>query len=222
MAITNRSAAGLALAIAIAASGGAASASILADSVGDYALGTNQGFNSWFYGYYDGDSADPYSTGDFEEMVLDSGVYWADPGRVWTGGTGSWLHPNAINAGRDDDIHHAVRRWLSYYEGQAVLSGTIAHDYDTAQGDGATAKIIVDGVVVYTADLAAGDAIGFQYEVFVDLSIDSKVDFIVTAGANDSSTFDTGNYSSRITAVPTPGALSFLGLAGLAVARRRR
>ena len=210
-------------ALAVALAAGGAGAGILADSNGDWLLSKAQGFNSWYYGYYDGDApGQEYSAGDFELMTLgENDWYHADNPRVWTCGTGDWLHPNAVNVKRDDDIHHAVRRWDSYYAGQAQLTGTIHHMYDVPLGDGTDIRILIDGVSVYEATLTPGDITGFAYSVLVDLSVGSKVDYVVTAGANNASPYDTTFISSRITAVPTPGVAA-IGLAGAGLLVRRR
>jgi hypothetical protein len=200
---------------------GSAHANIIADSAGDFALGQSQGFNGWSYGFFDGDSANPFTADDFEEMTLASGTFWADPGRVWTGGTGQWLHPNADNITREDDVHHAVRRWTSYVSGDVTLSGDIWHQYDTPMGDGTLARILVDGVEVFSHTLTPGDNLGDSYSVNVTLAQGSVIDYVVSAGPSNDGQFDTTFFTSRIEAIPGPGALAVLGLAGLALGRRR-
>jgi hypothetical protein len=200
-----------------------ASAGLIADAGQDYQTSRVQGHNGWSYGYFDtGEVGTAYSSAGFQLMTLVGDRYWAADGLYWTGATGEWLHPNALNFSRRTDVHYAVRRWTSTHTGPVELSGLIRHEHATPLGDGTVTTIYVDGAEVFSYSLTPGNIVGDAYSVLADVEIGSLVEYVVSAGPNNHGRFDTTFLSSRITAVPGPGvgALALIGAAALG--RRRR
>lgn len=202
---------------AVVAASGVASADMLADSALDFSGA--QGANSWFYGYYDNGAFTPIS---YADMTVFSGNSWRESmNQTWTFVKGDTMHGNAAGTSRSSTEQAAVRRWVSDFDGQIELTGEIAHAYSEARGDGTTAKIFVDGQLVYSFDVAAGDSLGTSYSVLATVSQGSTVDFVLESGAT--ANYDTTRFTSQITsAVPAPASAALLGLGGLVATRRRR
>lgn len=168
-------------------------ADLIADSVAEFS--DVQGQDSWFYGYYDGDSDTPFSTNDFEEM----GLFGVIPPDVsswhvdWFGSPGFWTaidaeacSPNGevTSGGRTPIEHWAVRRWVSEISTTILISGHVA-DMLGEPGDGVVVRIIVDGSEVWSQPIADGNTTGFDYDVSVDVTEGALVDFAVSPNVSD-------------------------------------
>ena len=150
---------------------------VLADSIADFS-GT-QGKNNWYYGYYDGTSATPWTTGDFKLMtnytsstwyVLD-GTYWT---RLWDSGG----HPNGVttSGGRKKVNQWAVRRWVSNVTGLIYLYGTVL-DNNPNNGNGVICHVIADSTEVANYNIDNGG--GTNIAVTISVSLGSLVDFAI-------------------------------------------
>jgi hypothetical protein len=168
-------------------------------------FGAAQGVHGWHYGYYDGDGqgegdgadpAGPYTDDDFERLpVIDgeAGRSWRDPGLAWLTISRNAAHPSAVS-GRPV---WAVRRWMSNVEGAVRISGKIAPT--SAQGDGTSARILVDGVEIFSADVGGPDSrSSVEYAASVQVRKGSLVDFAVTPGPGTSINFDATIFTAVI------------------------
>ncbi len=171
-----------------AGSGGASeqASHLIADSVADFSL--VQGFRGWYYGYEN-------VTGDagFELMtelsvVMDyvpvSGDVWdcwaAAPGQSWAQLFRLGGHPNGVMTGgnRTPLLQPVIRRWVSTFEGDVVITGELAK-MDTSASNGIDASILVDGVELYSSFIAGTDGAGLDYELPATLALGSTVDFVI-------------------------------------------
>lgn len=224
--------------------GSATAGVVAADSVADFSGVQGQG--GWHYGWYNledlsvGDAGVSTSTASFNQFAhYDSGTGWwaidphsasGDQGGGATPGsyaviTATKMHGNApFPAGNVvAEEQWAARRWISDIAGTLTLQGHIAHD-DYQQpmvGNGSEAHILVDGVSVYSFDVAFQDFVGTNFDFDIAVSEGSVIDFVL--GAKGDPLFDATVFTARMTTtVPTPGALALLGAGGLLTARRRR
>ncbi|HUT30769.1 MAG TPA: DNRLRE domain-containing protein [Sedimentisphaerales bacterium] len=163
----------------------------IADSVDEFS-GT-QGQDSWYYGYYDGNSAVPYSNLDFKELAqygphpdtppqwyIDHSLYWTS---LWYEGG----HPHGLNHDTDQYVsaeHWAVRRWVSEVTGPIRITGNLAKIDETC-GDGVIGYIIIDGQEFWSHDVAYNDTVGVNYSIDVDLNVGSLVDFAIAPDGTD-------------------------------------
>jgi hypothetical protein len=163
---------------------------VVSDSIVDFS--TVQGSNNWFYGYYGGNSATPYSTGDFQLMtnVVPGGgfngldAWFEEDGTFWTSLWFNGGHPNGIvtSYGRATLQQWAVRRWVSTINGTIHIHGVLA-DLDNGAGNGVIGHIIIDGndQSVYTID--NGGRTNFVFNAVV--SVGSIVDFAIDPRDNN-------------------------------------
>ena len=72
------------------------------------------------------------------------------------------------------------------------------------RGDGVSARIAVDGRVIFSADLGGASTAykDIGYDVEADLRAGSKVDFIVTPGPDADIDFDSTKFEARIVQDP--------------------
>ncbi len=210
-----------------------------------------------------------YGVGDLTPYLNDgSGVvaaavppgdpaYWTNSANHWdgskwdlanngNGGRGPWTettqaggHP-AANGQGTPEVHWAMRRWISDFDGDVEIMGLLNNG--SASGDGVIGRIFVDGVEVWDS-LSNGTSVNFN--VFATVANGSVVDFAIDPdGANvyDEATgnglaliadgSDGTNFNFMIleagelfVPIPEPSsvALALFGVAGLGlVARRRR
>ena len=170
---------------------------IIAASVDDY--GKNQGFNGWYYGYFDGKggskgAAGAYPDDDFKEMkVVETmwGEKWAGPIQYLSIGSGN-AHPQKADG---KDIW-AVRRWKSNYAGKVVISGNCEHGRG---GDGIEFKILVDGKPIYSQKVGGSSPQKATIKVETELKEGSLVDFCVAP--NENPHFDATSYDMMIKTV---------------------
>ena len=175
---------------------------LLADSVEGYS--DQQGEAGWYYGYYhggpgQGDGLDPgaYRDDHFEplERVTDQwSQKWGDHRHPWLSIGPRNAHPSRA-AGRPV---WAVRRWVSNVSGRVRVSGRIAINKE--KGDGVTARIFVDGRVIFAADLGGAEhPEAVSYELEVALANGSRVDFALGPGPQGDINFDSSAFTARIT-----------------------
>ena len=128
-----------ALAIAASLSGTEARCGVIANSVDDWSATGEQGGNGWTYGYFnstaDGDPSDADGYGYAVESFIpfdDEPDDWTYTGTAWDSTLGNvpWTtvnqeggHPNGDNNG---DVHFAMRRWESNFDGTAYLTSNLA------------------------------------------------------------------------------------------------
>ncbi|HHT9111769.1 MAG: hypothetical protein HZA47_03640 [Planctomycetes bacterium] len=125
---------------------------VIADSQNDFS--GVQGQDNWFYGYY----TNCGNSSSFTQMTYDTSGWWeeAETQPPWT--------LLRYNGGNPSSNHCAVRRWISEVSGDIVITGRVNKN-DISGGDGITASILVDGVNVWSQDIAYNDSTGVTYEV---------------------------------------------------------
>lgn len=170
--------------------GGAAEPSaprLLADSVADFSL--EQGKLGWYYGYDLGtlDTFTPMTRTsiitNYKPATMDMWDCWVTEAPHWTQLFRLGAHPNGTDTSPPSTavLERAVRRWLSTFEGNVVISGELAK-IDAAIADdsnGVDASVYVDGASLYTKFIGAQDGGGLSYEVKTTLHVGSTVDFVL-------------------------------------------
>ena len=182
-------------------------ATTLFNSVDDFSV--TQGENNWFYGYYDGDSASPFTSSDFEEMPKSiNGNQWiihrGDPSGYWTSLSAAGGHPNGPNSNYYRGTEHwAVRRWVSDMDGTISIEGNASKS--NRIGDGTICKILINDTVVYSRHLYGNEIDGVDYAVEVEIHVGDTLDFSIQPGGND--LYDGTRFSAigtRISSVDIP------------------
>ncbi len=161
------------------------SGTIIADSQNEFS--GVQGQDNWFYGYYT--SCGNSST--FTQMTYDTGGWWeeSETQPPWT--------LLRYNGGNPSSNHCAVRRWVSTVSGNIVITGRVYMSDDNG-GDGITDSISVDGINVWSQDIAYNDSTGVSYEVNATVNVDSIVDFVISPGNNGNEAYDTSYFTATI------------------------
>jgi hypothetical protein len=90
----------------------------------------------------------------------------------------------------------AIRRWVSPVGGSITVTGRLAKFNTSSNGDGIVGAIMVDGVTVFSRQIAATDGVGVNYSVVVTVVPGSVIDFMITPGPASSD----GNDGTRLTA----------------------
>ena len=168
-------------------------------------FGTAQGLNGWHYGHYDGDGegegdgadpAGPYTDDDFERLTLfegEAGASWREPDLGPVRVDRRAAHPSAAS-GRPV---WAVRRWESHAEGAVRITGKIMRP--SAQGDGTSVRILVDGTEIFAAEVGgASGQEALEYEALATVEKGSAIDFAVTPGADLDINFDATVFTAII------------------------
>ena len=170
----------------------------IADSAGEFS--GRQGQDGWYYGYYNGDSSNPYSIEDFEQLPVFAGSWTAGGTAYWTEISADGGHPNGqiTSGGRKAEPQWAVRRWVSDASGMVTLTGRLAKRYPGSQGDGIDGYIIVDGEIVWSQHIGEGDTVGVEYALDVFVNSDSILDFALAPGNSDWQ--DSGLFSAVVVA----------------------
>jgi hypothetical protein len=178
--------------LSLAAPHGVATAGpLVADSVAQFS-GT-QGLHGWSYGYYDGDSASPYTPADFEQFPLFDGAKWLIeetgppiPRGYWTQVSATGGHPNGnLTTTAHSANHWAVRRWTSTGPSLYTISGILADDSPAQippafpEYNGVVGHIFVDGTEILTLPINEGGNI--NYSLTVPVNSGSIVDFAIDA-----------------------------------------
>lgn len=148
-----------------------------------------QGRDSWYYGTYPDAPLDLTFVPMAEFETRDD----PSPGRWWASRETSWASiwadgqkpaGETSSCGKTATGDWAVRRWVSRYADRIRITGLTGKQ--ELGSDGAIARVIVDGDVVFTR-LVDGDAGLVSYEVFADVLVGSTVDFAVSANGSDCS-----------------------------------
>jgi hypothetical protein len=231
---------------AVAALAGSAFANpvvVVADSVAGFS--GSQGMNGWSYGWYNledisrGDGSVSANTADFRAFDSFSSTtgWWSTDSDSAGGNHGSGAVPGSFAVVTHSLMHAhamlpnssmnlvaeeqwAVRRWTSDFSGEMTLSGFIAHN-GVAIGNGTEAHLFVDGVSVYSYDVAAGNTTGIEFSLDLLVAEGSHIEMVL--GAKGDPLFDATEFTVQMSRViPAPGSLALIGLSGLAAGRRRR
>lgn len=172
-----------------------AAGGVLASSGPDWSVTGQQGFNNWYYGYYDKEADpdrayDPYA--DFE--TTDS--RWAWNGGAWVLGpgnpphdmiaAGSWF-PNGANSG---GVHWVIRRWVAEEAGNYTVRITF-RKVDGTCGTGATLRLLQNGVPRFDYTLAYNDTVGVRTNVVLrDIQAGDLLDFALDPLGTDGAEAD--------------------------------
>lgn len=199
-----------------------------------------QGQDGWHYGYFnktqDDIAADlaqnvnftfdedfGFQTDDFIAGTNDGVDYsfdgfnwdWAAGNPPWTFMSSTGVHPNGSNNG---DIHESVRRWVSDFEGEVLISGAIQKN---GGGSATITTIYINGEAVWSGSTANGQLV--EYGFLADLQVGDIVDVLTGPGLDGHDGADSTNVSTIITAVvPEPGVFGLLAIAGGMLGMRRR
>jgi hypothetical protein len=157
---------------------------ILADSVADFSL--TQGDYGWYYGSDSGDVADFKQLSrlsvitTFTPPSMDVWECWASETTHWTQLFRLGGHPNGTDTSPPSVavLERAVRRWVSNFAGDVVISGEAAK-IDLVDSNGVQALVYVDGVQLFAQTIAGDDGAGVAYEVEASLRVGSNVDFVL-------------------------------------------
>lgn len=157
----------------------------------------------------------------------------------WTEISSAGGHP-AANGQGTPEVHWAMRRWISDFEGDIEIMGTLNNG--SASGDGVIGRIFVDGVEVWNS-LSDGTVVNFD-GVIATVGLGSIVDFAIDpdganvydeltgaglATVNDGSDGTTFNFmifqaGELFVPIPEPSSvvLAAFGIAGIGLLARRR
>jgi hypothetical protein len=165
-------------------------ARLLADSVADFSL--EQGKLGWYYGF-DGGSLDSFTLMTKTAVIV---AYMPPTGDVWD----CWVeephwtqifqlgaHPNGTETSTPSNaiLQRAVRRWISDYDGNVIISGELAKIDVVAGSNGVDGSVYVDGTSLYSKTIAGDDGGGLSYEVKTTLHVGSTVDFVLDPHESD-------------------------------------
>jgi hypothetical protein len=160
---------------------------ILADSVADFAL--VQGEHDWYYGFDNG-SLETFALMTRQSVITTFVPVSGDVWDCWANDTTHWTqlfrlggHANGTDTSPPSVavLERAVRRWISTYEGEVVISGEIAKiDVTEAMNStGVEASVVVDGAELYRKVIGGQDSAGTSYEVRAAIVLGSTVDFVL-------------------------------------------
>ena len=182
----------------------------IADSSRDWSLDGEQGFNNWYYGYYNltldedpGYEADDFI--EFEDFEHWRGANWrlVPSNAPWTtignAAGADFVHPNGINNGEE---HWAIRRWICDREGDLGLTWSV--QAQNTGGTGTTGILFINGEEVDRAVIAGNDARGVVRVVCRTLFEGDIVDLALTPVGPSGNTGDgaDGSYN-RLTISPS-------------------
>jgi hypothetical protein len=157
---------------------------LLADSVADFSL--EQGKFGWQYGY-DGGALESFALMTRTDVIKDYVPVTGDVWDCWGNDETHWVqifrlgaHPNGTDTSAPSAalLQRAVRRWLSSFDGNVVISGEIAK-IDLVGSNGVDAFVYVDGTLLYSKLIAGDDGGGTSYQVPATLHVGSSVDFVL-------------------------------------------
>lgn len=197
---------------------------LLADSAAEFS--NVQGQDSWLYGYYSG----PFTPDNFQQMSEYDAARerWQVDGThpfpfYWTMLDRQGGHPNGLttSGGIQPAEHWAVRRYVSEAAGPVTIAGVVGDIDPRIGGQGLIARIFVDGLEVYTRNLANAES-HVPYQVEAAVVVGSFVDFAVDP-KNSNDWADRFQFTAVVTTVPEPASAALLAavLAPVATGRRR-
>lgn len=200
-----------------------AKAAVIFDSVADFS-GT-QGQDNWYYGYYDGDSASPFTSSDFEELPqFINDTIWLinreDPSGYWTSLYATGGHPNGpVGNYFQGTEHWAVRRWISDVTGTLQIEGALAK-LNTTGGDGIIGHVFINGDALFSQRIYAHDGTGVNYSIQTEVNVGDIIDFAIQPVAND--LYDSTGFTATGTVIPEPVNVALLSsLLPLMIIRRK-
>jgi hypothetical protein len=160
----------------------ASAGGIQADSLADWSNTGQQGFNNWYYGFYD-QGADPDGAYDPYSDFTHADPQWSWNGGAWVLGpanppwdliTASGWHPNGDNSG---GVHWTIRRWVSETSGSITCRVNFAKE-NTACGNGTTLRVLHNGVQRFSRMIAFNDSSGIQTNLVLnDIQAGDFIDF---------------------------------------------
>ena len=113
---------------------------------------------------------------------------WANDETHWTQLFQLGGHANGVNTSPPSVplLQRAVRRWVSTFAGDVVISGEVAKiDVAVMGSNGIDARVYVDGMMRYTTFIGGEDAGGLSYEFNTTLQLGSTVDFVLDPHDSD-------------------------------------
>ena len=173
----------------------AALGGVIANSTNDWSLNGAQGFNNWYYGYYNksidtGDNNFTFST-DFnylDPLWAFNGTSWVeglDDPPVTSIGRSTWT-PNGTNNFQN---HWAIRRWISPVSG--VVTAQVSFAKATIGGNGATLRMLINGGEITARTIGASDTTGFTTNIVVSgLDAGDVIDFALDSLGTDGAISD--------------------------------
>jgi hypothetical protein len=173
---------------------------LLADSVEGFSGAQGTAPGTWSYGYYYQGDSKTYRPTDFKPLV-------------WT--RNSWgyrwqcAYPYAAissNVAHPSDSANqqvwSIRRWQSNTAGTVRITGAV--NRASKDGDGTGAKILIDGVEVFSQIVGGpGRASNTSFDLSVTLKKGSLVDFVVTPGPGGNINYDAVDYRAQVTQLAT-------------------
>ncbi len=169
---------------------GAYSASVIADSRGDWSTSGQQGENRWINGYYDktADADGVYQAVDFQPFPRANGPW--DDDNFWDGGSWNWfpdnvpwdtigqtfVHPNGENSGGVE--HWVIRRWHSTAAGAITIRFHLRKD--NTSGTGVSGKVFKNGEEIFSRAIPGTDTTGFEVYLPVAATPTDVFDFALT------------------------------------------
>ena len=149
-----------------------------------------QSQDNWYYGYYDGNSAFPFSSSDFEEMpVFTNNATWiihrGDRSGYWTSLSANGGHPNGpVGNYYQGTEHWPVRRWVAEIDGTILIEGNLRKS-SSRYGDGIIGHILLNDDVVFSQRIYGNDLTGVDYSIQVDVNVGDTIDFAIQPVSND-------------------------------------
>lgn len=151
---------------------------IIADS--ERGFSGMQGQCGWSYGYLEA-GAEPfkllttYNTTEYDSPVWELSTEHPP----WLAIFARTQHPNQV------PLLWVDRRWTSSVSGKVSLRGHVAMTDPTDAGNGVVASVRVAGAEVWSTTLAFDDVIGKDFDLSVEVTVGTAVDFIVAPGGGD-------------------------------------
>lgn len=171
---------------------------VVADSVRDFQ--STQTSAGWRYGYWNTDGTRDYKTDDFRLFSQFGQTKFAIPAWKESGDERAAIWETGARPRADPEIW-PIRRWVSSVGGPVVIRGALAK-WDILGGDGVSGAVVVDGDPVWQNSLSANQLTGVSFEVEVEVSLGSTVDFVLTPGRSGDATADGALFSARVLAAP--------------------
>lgn len=184
-----------------------------------------QGYNGWFYGYYDGDHANSFTPDDFEQLTQFTGTHWANSlgiGGYWTILNAVEGHPNGeiTSGGRLKEEQHIVRRWISDYDGEILLSGDLfMKNLTNLDSNGVELNIFNNRVQIYSVAINGRDGVGAEITLPTFITVGDILDFSISPrDSNDwGDTFFFNINATQLVSATSPSSIALLSLAFFAL-----
>lgn len=178
---------------------------LVADSARDFS--SEQGKNNWYYGGYD--VAMDFRS--FQPSVTFLDVFGPKDTRLSAGG--AWVGPDLHDAqyyldhshesyeiwhygGKPRNGFEAVRRWKSPVAGTLCIIGEFFKADYNPQGNGVTARVLVDGREVWSRFLEAQNSEQVAFNIDAPVNVESVVDFCLSPNGHSSA--DASRFVAKI------------------------